>query len=229
MKNENEKTLDILGLFRKNYKKIFLISSLFAIIIYLISSFILRPKYESKASLIINSTEQNDNNLKEVSLNDIQVNQKLVNTYTEIIKTRGVANAVIENLSLNIDYEDYKNMVSITTKQNTEVFEIKVIDTIPERAADIVNETSNVFKDTVVKIMKVDNVKILDKGIVDEQPVSPRIYLNTIIAFVIGFFVSIMTFMIKELSDTRIKSSEDITAEFDIPVLGIIPDRKKFK
>lgn len=45
----------------------------------------------------------------------------------------------------------------------------------------------------------------------------------------LGFILGMAIVMIKELSDTRIKSSEDVTAEFDIPVLGLIPDRKKFK
>ena len=117
-------------------------------------------------------------------------------------------------------------MVSVESKNDTEIFEVKVVDTIPERAADIANETSNVFKDSIVKIMKVDNVQILDKAIVADKPSSPKIVKNTAIGFVLGFILSMFVSMIKLMTDTTIKTAEDITSEFGLPVIGMIPDRK---
>lgn len=223
-----EKEIDLVELWaviKKNFIKYILFGILFGALMFAVSEFLITPKYESSVSLIVNS-EENNNNQANVQLNEIQVNQKLVGTYTEIIKTRGIADQVINNLDLDISYEDFSDMVSVESKNDTEIFEVKVVDTIPERAADIANETSNVFKDSIVKIMKVDNVQILDKAIVADKPSSPKIVKNTAIGFVLGFILSMFVSVIKLMTDTTIKTAEDITSEFGLPVIGMIPDRR---
>ena len=113
--------------------------------------------------------------------------------------------------------------------KDTQIISVKVVDTIPERAQDIANETANIFKQSIGDIMNVDNVQILDGATLPEEPSSPKVMKNTAIGAILGFILAVAIAMIKELSDTRIKTSEDVTTEFDIPVLGLIPDRKKFK
>src|SRR5699024_4495974 len=105
---------------------------LFGTLLFALSEFVITPKYESSVSLIVNSEENKEN--QNVQLNEIQVNQKLVTTYSEIVKTRGIADQVINNLDLDIDYEEFSDMVSVESKNDTEIFEVKVVDTIPERA-----------------------------------------------------------------------------------------------
>ncbi len=39
--------------------------------------------------------------------------------------------------------------------------------------------------------------------------------------------ISVFMVIIKETFDTRVKSPEDISENFDIPVLGVIPEFKK--
>lgn len=222
-----EKEIDLVELWeviKKNFIKYILFGILFGVIVFAVSKFLITPKYESSVSIIVNS-EENKNN-QDIQLNDIQLNQKLVGTYTEIIKTRGIADLVIKNLGLDLTYEEFSDMVSVSSKNDTEIFEVKVVDTIPERAADIANETSNVFKNSIVKIMKVDNVQILDKAIVPSKPSSPKIVKNTAIGFILGFILCMFVSVIKLMTDTTIKSAEDITSEFDLPVIGMIPDKK---
>lgn len=224
----SEKEIDLIELWdiiKKNLIKIIFIGILFAIAMFAISKFLISPKYQSSVSLIVNKEEDRSNN-DGIQLNDVQLNQKLVGTYTEIIKTRGIAEMVIKNLGLDLSYENFISMISVNSKNDTEIFEVSVKDTIPERASDIANETSKVFKDSIVKIMNVDNVQILDKAIVPEKPYSPNIIRNTAIGFLLGIMVSMFTSIIRFLTDTRIKSSEDITNEFGLPVIGIIPDKK---
>lgn len=221
-----EKEIDLLELWKiikKNFIKYVLVGIIFGMVSYAISMYMIAPKYESSVSLIVNSEEGKNNNLQ---YNDIQLNQKLVGTYTEIIKTRGIFDLVNNNLGLDISYDQFSKMVSVDSKNNTEIFEVKVRDTIPERAADIANETANVFKDSIVNIMKVDNVQVLDKAIVAEKPVSPNINKNVLLGFILGFILSIFISVLKFLTDTTIKTSEDITNEFGLPVIGMIPDKK---
>lgn len=223
-----EREIDLVELFKvfkKDLIKNILIGFVLAAIVFAVSKFVITPKYQSSVSLIVNS-EQNQNNNDTLQLNDIQLNQKLVSTYAEIIKTRGISDQVINNLGLDIDYESLTKMISVSTKDNTEIFVVSVEDTNPQRAADIANETSNVFKNSIVNIMKIDNVQILDKGLVADNPSSPNIMRNTAMGFVLGFVLGVFITIIKLLTDTTVKSAEDITESFGLPVIGIIPDRK---
>lgn len=222
-----EKEIDLGDLFKAIGKDLFkniLFGLIFAGVIFAVSSFLITPKYQATTSLIINNEKNNQDN--DININDIQLNQKLVSTYKELIQTRGVATQVIKNLQLPMTYEQFKEEISIDTKNDTEVFEVKVVDANPERAMDIANETSKVFKSAIVKVLNVDNVQILDKAILPENPISPNVTKNTILSFLIAFIIMNFVTIIRVISDTTIKDEEDIVNNFDIPVIGIVPNRK---
>ena len=138
-----------------------------------------------------------------------------------------LADKVIADLKLDMDYGEFSQKVSIEPVKDTQIISVKVVDTVPERAMDIANATSMVFKDSVTKIMKVDNVQILDKANLPEKPSSPNIKKNTLVGFVLGFIIGVAISLFKELSDTTFKTTDDIQEAFDIPVLGMIPDKSK--
>ena len=231
----NEQEIDLIELFKKMVKHLPLIILLSVIVgaaSFAASKFLITPKYDSNATMIVSSSKQNtdpNNPQAAVELSQINANKALISTYSEIVKSKGIADRVIANLGLDMDYEVFSNKVSIEPVKDTQIISVKVVDTIPERAQDIANETANIFKSSIGDIMNVDNVQILDGASLPEEPSSPKIARNTAIGIMLGFILGIAIVMIKELTDTRVKSSEDITAEFDIPVLGLIPDRKKFK
>ena len=231
----NEQEIDLIELFKKMVKHLPLIILLSVIVgtsSFVASKFLITPKYDSNATMIVgNSNQNNDPNNPQatVELSQINANKALISTYSEIVKSKGIADRVIANLGLDMDYEEFSNKVSIEPVKDTQIISVKVVDTIPERAQDIANETANIFKSSIGDIMNVDNVQILDGASLPEEPSSPKIGRNTAIGIMLGFILGIAIVMIKELTDTRIKSSEDVTTEFDIPVLGLIPDKKKFK
>lgn len=225
-----ERDIDLLILWdaiKRNLITIIFSGILFGGAIYLYSTMIIKPQYSSSTSMIISQSNRNEITNSDLQINDLRLNQELVNTYSEIIKTRGISNIVIENLGLDLSYEQFNQKVSVTQKGNTEIFGINVIDVIPERAKDIANETSEVFKEAIVEIMKTDNVQILDEAVLPEEPISPNVLRNTLLGFIIGLFLSAAFFILKELLDTTIKTSDDVSEALNIPVLGVLPDVKR--
>lgn len=106
MKNNEREFYDVMSILKKHWLLNLFYSILLAMIILFISIFLIKPEYKSTASILINSSNTNED--AETSLNDIQLNQKLVNTYTELLKTRGIAEQVIDNLDLDLTYEEFK-------------------------------------------------------------------------------------------------------------------------
>ena len=229
----NEQEIDLIELFN-NIKKhtllIIILGLLIGGISYGISSYVLTPKYDSNATMIVsNSTNVDSQNPQQtnVELGQIQANKALISTYSEIVKSRGIADKVISNLNLDMDYGEFSEKVSIESVKDTQIISVLVVDTIPERAQDIANETANIFKDSIGDIMKVDNVQILDGATLPEKPSSPNIKKNTAIGVVLGLILGVMISIFKELADTTIKTQDDISQYFDLPVIGIIPDKKQ--
>lgn len=229
----NEQEIDLIELF-KNIKKhtllIIILGLLLGGISYGVSSYVLTPKYDSNATMIVsNSTSTDSQSIEQanVDFGQIQANKALISTYSEIVKSRGIADKVISNLNLDMDYEEFSEKVSIEPVKDTQIISVKVVDTIPERAQDIANETANIFKDSIGDIMKVDNVQILDGATLPERPSSPNIKKNTAIGVVLGLILGVMISIFKELADTTIKTQDDISNNFDLPVIGIIPDKKQ--
>lgn len=227
----DEREIDLLELakkLRQHLFSIFCLAVIFAALFYAASVFVITPKYEATTTMIVSNSKNEDPNQKgDVDINQINANRALVSTYSEIVKSKGVADKVIDNLKLDMDYGDFSQKVSIEPVKDTQIISVKVVDTVPERTMDIANATSMVFKDSVTKIMKVDNVQILDKANLPEKASSPNIKKNTAIGLILGFIIGVAISLFKELSDTTFKTTDDIQEAFDIPVLGMVPDKSK--
>lgn len=206
-------------------KRIKLILSLFLIAVLLssiISIFVLDKEYQANTTLMVGRPKDyvSDANIQ---YNELLLNQKLVSTYGELIKTRAVAEEVINNLNLDLSYEQYKEKVNVSLVKDTELIQIIVKDNDPSVARIITDETANVFMDKVQEIMKVDNVHVIDKAEIPTQPVSPNVILNIAVAAVLGLMIGVFLSFLLEFLDNTIKTPEDVEKYLNLPVLGSIP------
>jgi non-specific protein-tyrosine kinase len=100
------------------------------------------PVYATSARLLIDeapgSSAGND-------YSQILLEQKLAQTYVEIINTRQVREATIEQLGLPLTQGQLGSMVSVSSVPETQLLTIRVEDTDPERAALIANTIGAVF------------------------------------------------------------------------------------
>lgn len=134
---------------------------------------------------------------------------------------------VIENLSLTYSIDEFREKIRVNSVNDTEIIEIKVTDESPELATAIANELANVFIVEVTRILKADNVQVIDEALVPQIPVEPRPIFNMIVAGVLGTILGLGIILIKEYFDDTIKTTEDIEKYLELPVLGGIPDMEK--
>jgi len=129
----------------------------------------------------------------------------------------------------NLSVADLKDMISISSQANSQVFSIDVKSNNSQLSAKIANEVADVFKDKIGNFMKISNVSIIDKAVPNNKPVAPNIKLFTFAGFVIFAFSSIIFVLIKELTDTTIKSSDEVVELLGITNLGTISYIKPIK
>ena len=96
--------INLKDLFRYFYSKILiiiLITIFFGLIGSLYSLFIQTPMYSSKTTLLLANISEMDGDGTGIDNNTVSLNQKLVSTYREIIKSKRVLKQVIDNLDLD--------------------------------------------------------------------------------------------------------------------------------
>lgn len=128
-----------------------------------------------------------------------------------------------------LSVDDLKDMVSISSQPNSQVFSIDVKSNNPQLSANIANEVADVFKDKIGNFMKINNVSIIDKATENTKPVSPNVKLFTFAGFVIFAGLSFLFVLVKELTDTTIKSSDEVVELLGITNLGTISYIKPIK
>lgn len=196
-------------------------------ITWLVSIYVIKPVYEVTATLVVQTNSTNN----QIGYNDLMVNQKLVKTYTEIIKSRYICETVIQKLGLRISVRELLEKISVKAANDSLLTSITVTDNNPDLAVQIANTFAQTFSENLKFIMKVDNVTILDfaKFTNDMDPVRPRPYIYMVIAGVLSLMAAMGLAILLESLDQTVKTEERLEEIMAVPVLGIIPDMCCFK
>lgn len=67
------------------------------------------------------------------------------------------------------------------------------------------------------------NVLMLSEATEPLHPASPRVALNTALAFVAGLILAVGAVLLLEISDRRIREVRDLVLVLELPVLGVLP------
>ena len=222
-----EETIDLreyFGIIKKRFWIIALITTIAIVVSGAISFFVLTPVYEAKSTLIVN-TEKNEET-EMITGDQFSVSQKLTVTYGEIIKSRSVLEAVIKNLNLDDSYEDLVNNITVSPVKDTQIISISVQDTNKEKARDIANEIPKVFKKEAKRITKANDIQVIDKAILPQNPIKPNKMMNMAIAAVLGAMIGLFVVFLIEYLDNKLKTPQDIEKYLGLSVLGVVPNEK---
>lgn len=217
---ENISIKDIYKTLKKRWKLIMLLTLIAALISGTISYFLLTPVYESSTQILVNQ-KQSENQLDS---NQIRSNIDMINTYSVIIKSPAILEKVIDELKLEQSVDQLSQKIIINSQENSQVFSLTVQDSNPTKAVEIVNTVSKTFQKEIKAIMNVDNVSVLAKAEINDNPtpVKPNPIMNIAIAVVVGLMAGIGLAFLLEFLDTTIKDEDDIEKILELPILGSI-------
>ena len=205
--------------------KIFIIifSFLFCVVAVLFYGvFLENPVYSSYTTIVLVGNSQTESQTG-ITQNDVTLNQKLVSTYQEIIKSRRILSQVINNLKLDLSSSTLASHVSVASEKDTELIRITVTNEDAVLARDIANEIASVFNKEIVEIYNIKNVNVIDDAEVASSPSNMSILKKMFLGAIVGFVLSCMIIFVFFYFDTTIKSLEEIEEKLGLPVLGGIP------
>lgn len=222
---KNTEFVDIRNMFnvlKKRKNIIFITTIALTVLMFLISMFVISPKYSSSTDILVNRKNQ-DNQINAQA--QIQADVQMINTYKDIITSPTILDDVSDNLheqGYKMTADDIKKSIDISSQQNSQVFTINVKTKNPKLSAAIANTIADVFKTKVKKIMSVNNVSILSRAQIEDKPVSPKIMVNTMIGLLGGLIWGIiLAFAINGL-DRTVNDMSFVTEELGLNDLGII-------
>ena len=223
----NEETIELrelLEILLKRKLLIIIMTVLCTVAGGLYSVFLITPMYNAETTMMVNGAKNMTDIASSLDIGSINLSQKLVVTYGEIVKSRIVLEQTIDSLKLDMTYEQLLRKTTAQQVGGTEILKIAVQDEDPEQAAVIANKISDVFVKEVMRILKVNNVETIDKAIPIEKPVNVKTALNTAIAMILGLMMGVFIAFVLEYMDNTIKTENDVQKYLDLPVLGLIPD-----
>ena len=217
---------ELFGIFWAKKVHIILLILIFIVIGFIYSYIFLVPEYQSITQILLaksNATTQ-DGTTQGMTTSQVTLNQKLVSTYSELVKSESVLTQVKDNLKIDKSIEELRKNITVSTKDDTEIIQISVVDEDAEMAKNIANEVANVFIEQIAKgYYAMDNVYVVDEAKVEEEPYNINHLKDLVIFGAIGFVVACVYVLIANMLDTTVKSKEDIEKKLGLTVLTTIP------
>ncbi len=183
-----------------------------------ISEFLIHPSYTTSLKMCVRNV-----NTKEVDISDLNYYQKVVTTYTEWLDSYPFYEVVSEKSGLNYSPSEIGRMISISVLNDTENFEIRVTAPNPSDSKMIADTIELEAPARVAYFEQEAAVKTVESARIPGAPSSPNVTRNTVLGFLVGLVLAGVVVVLREMLDSRIKSEEDLSQMFDIPLLGSIP------
>ncbi|BBI32088.1 YveK family protein [Cohnella abietis] len=213
----------VMTVLRKKWWLVALITILGTLAVGIYSTQFVKPVYKASTKLIVNSGSEIGG--FKLDLNLINSNISLISTYKEIIRTPAIMDIVAEHPELGTTSDELISKIGFNSVNGTQVVTLSYADQNYKKAAKIVNEVSAVFQQEIPKIMKVDNVYLLNEADVNKQPVpfKPNSKFQVAVGFVLFLLCGIGTVLLLDFFDDTLKNAADVTAVLELPTLVAIP------
>ena len=213
--------LEVLNAVRQHILAIILTTLVLAAAGFGVSKFLMTPMYQASALMIVNTRQDITSNVTSDQINSAT---KLVSTYSIILKSDTVLNQVIENLGLNMDYQQLAERVTVSAVDDTQVMKVTVTSDNPEWARQVCEQITQISPDVILEAVEAGSVKVISKASISPEPVSPNVSRNTARGAVAGLVISVGIVFLMVLLDNKINNEEDVSKYLDLTVVGVIPE-----
>ncbi len=182
------------------------------------------PLYRADVSFYVNNSSFQSDNNQSISSSDLATSQRLVLTYVNIIKSDLVLEKVVAESGLNITAPELRSIMTASSMDNTELFEVYISSPDPVQAAQIANALAAVAPGEISNILVGSATKVIDYAKVPTSPYTPNRSQNTMIGVLLGAFLAAAVIVVQAPLDVRIKGEDDLKKLSSVPVIGVIPD-----
>ena len=220
-KQENVEEIDLLEIFFAlvhNWRALLLGTLIGAFVFGLVHVIFIKPAYQANTELYITSNDSM------ISLQDLQIGTAIAEDYRFIITSRSVLNKVIEDLQLDLDYDQLKKMITVTNPNGTHIIRTSVKTGDLELSRDIANKLLSVSIERIYQVVGASEPSVIDYSEASAvEDVSPSFRKFLLIGTLIGFLVVAVIVIVRVIMNSTLRTEEDIEKYLNLTVLAAIP------
>ena len=192
-----------------------------AVIGILVTRFLMTPQYEAKVNMIVNSRQESTGSLTN---DNITSSKNLIATYAVILKSNIILDQVIGELQLNETHASLSSRITVEAIDSTQVMQVSVKYPDPQVAYQIIEKLVEIAPPVIVDAVEAGSCKVVSNVTVGENPVSPSLKKNVLIAAFAGLVLSVAFVILKLLLANYIADDQDVAKYLGLPTLAVIPE-----
>ena len=222
---------EVLGRIKDKYKNIVLIVLSFLLISSIYNIFFINKEYEANVKIFIG--KQKFKNITETYNNEeINLYQRLITTYSEVIKSKKLINKSINDSKINnlsnkdekITYDSVISNFTVNPITNTQIIEVKYKSLNPQKSYDLLYSTTENLIAYSKELYPTVNIKVLEQVHVNHGNLLSKKLMIVGIALILGLISSVGGVLAFMYLDNTFKSKKAIEEQMGISVVGVIPN-----
>lgn len=223
--------LECLSEIKKNCRSIAIITLSLILIASIYSTFFMKQDYEATVKVFIGK-QKFKNTMESYNNEEITLYQRLITTYSEIIKSKKLINKSINESQINslkevdekIEYGSVIGNLTVNPITNTQIIELKYISKNPQQSYNLIYSMTENLIAYSKELYPTVNIKVLEQVNVSSGNLISKKIMVMGIGFISGLIVSIGGVVMMMYFNNTFKSKETLEKELGLIVLGTIPD-----
>lgn len=221
---------EVLGGIKDKWKNIVLIVLFFLLISSIYNIFFINKEYEANVKIFIG--KQKFKNITETYNNEeINLYQRLITTYSEVIKSKKLINESIKGSKMNYLQDKYKNInydllmknLTINPIANTQIIEIKYKSLNPQQSYDLLYSITENLISYSKELYPNVNITILEQVHVNLKPLMNKKLTIIGLGLMLGLIVGIGGIIGVMYLNNTYKNQKSLEEEIGLTVIGVIP------
>lgn len=211
---------DVLWALKKHFVWICIVTILCTVATWLYTKYAVVPNYRTSISMCVYLEESENAQISGTSINN---DVRLANTYTYIIKSQPVLEAVSDALGGKVSWQSLSGMLSASAPADAQIITVYITTPNPQLCCDIGYAILETAPTIVPELYGAGRMTTLNRPVYPATPYSPNVLSNVSAGAILGILLSCAVIVAIAMLDTTIWHEEDLERAFDVPVLGTIP------
>lgn len=223
--------LEYISEIKKNFRSIAIITLSFIFIAILYTSFFIKEDYEAKAKVFVGK-QKFQNTTESYNNEEVNLYQRLITTYSEVIKSKKLINKSINESKINslkeseetFEYESIIGDLTVNPIKDTQIIELKYASKDAQQSYDLLYSITENFVSYSKELYPTVNIKVIEQVNVDSESLVNKKIMIIGMAFILGLIISIGIVIMRMYFSNTFKNKDSLEKELGLAVIGTIPD-----
>ena len=223
--------LEYLSEIKKNCRNIAIITLSIILVASIYTTFFMSEDYEASVKVFIGK-QKFQNTMESYNNEEVVLYQRLITTYSEVIKSKKLINKSINESKINslkeiegkIEYGSVIGSLTVNPITNTQIIEMKYASKNPQQSYNLLYAMTENLIAYSKELYPTVNIKVIEQVNVNSVNLISKKIMIMGIGFIGGLIVSIGGLCMIMYFNNTFKSKEILEQELGLAVLGAIPD-----